>query len=227
VSFVAAGVLFTRLAGTAVIHEKRRSFAHDLQEGWQAFSQTRWVWFTTACIGLMNVVTAGPWLILGPLLTTDLYGPAVWGVLLSVRASGLLVMSIVTYRRSAPYRLRTSLVVGMVSNVALLGLALHAPVFLLLLCALIGGMAYAFGGIVWETSLQTHVPRESLSRIASYDELVSYAAIPLGQLAVGGVVAAVGLTSVAGWAAIVYALSSLAPLLLTDVRRLPATNRPR
>ena len=45
---------------------------------------------------------------------------------------------------------------------------------------------------LWETSLQEHVPDRALSRVSSYDYLTSAGLIPLGNLTIGIVSAAVG-----------------------------------
>jgi len=46
---------------------------------------------------------------------------------------------------------------------------------------------------LWETSLQEHVPDRALSRVSSYDYLTSAGLIPLGNLTIGFVTAAIGL----------------------------------
>jgi hypothetical protein len=75
---------------------------------------------------------------------------------------------------------------------------------------------------VWESTLQRHVPGESLSRVSSYDWFGSLAFYPLG-LAVWGPVAAVIGISVSLWLAFGIAVTlTLALLSVPDIRHLPA-----
>jgi hypothetical protein len=56
-----------------------------------------------------------------------------------------------------------------------LAIALHAPLLPLLVAATVNGLAWAFWSIMWQTSVQTHVSPELLSRVtlcsAQPDEL--------------------------------------------------------
>jgi MFS family permease len=86
------------------------------------------------------------------------------------------------------------------------------------------GMALAIS--VWESTLQRHVPGESLSRVSSYDWFGSLAFYPLG-LAVWGPVAAVIGISVSLWLAFGLAVFlTLALISVPDIRHLPAAPPP-
>ncbi len=87
--------------------------------------------------------------------------------------------------------------------------------------AFIAGLGSSVMAISWDTSLQEHVPPQLLSRVSSYDDLLSYAAIPIGQLSVGPLAARFGGFRVTTVAGIVYAVVPLIPLLSATVRRLP------
>ena len=66
--------------------------------------------------------------------------------------------------------------------------------------------------------MQQRVPRDTLSRVASFDDLFSFAAIPLSQLAVGPLVAAIGASRLALLCGVGYLVASLLPLLSREVR---------
>ena len=59
-------------------------------------------------------------------------------------------------------------------------LAVGAPVALIALGAVLIGFGMMFGNTVWEATLQSHVPLESLSRVSAYDWFGSIAFAPLG-----------------------------------------------
>ncbi|MEV4439225.1 MFS transporter, partial [Streptomyces sp. NPDC049577] len=100
-----------------------------------------------------------------------------------------------------------------------LGARLGAP--WLVVAAFVAGLGTSLTAIAWDTSLQEHVPSHVLSRVSSYDDLLSYLAIPVGQLAVGPLAGAFGGFRVATAAGALYVAAALAPLASTAVRRLP------
>jgi hypothetical protein len=79
---------------------------------------------------------------------------------------------------------------------------------------------------VWESTLQRHVPGESLSRVSSYDWFGSLAFYPLGLAVWGPIAAAVGI-SVSLWLAFGLAVAMTLTLLsVPDIRHLPAAPPP-
>jgi hypothetical protein len=73
---------------------------------------------------------------------------------------------------------------------------------------------------LWETTMQSHVPTEALSRVSAYDWFGSLTFQPLGFALSGPVAAGIGIATTL-WAAAVLELVLVASLLLVrDVRRL-------
>jgi MFS family permease len=102
-----------------------------------------------------------------------------------------------------------------------LGAGLHAPY--LIAAAFIAGLGSAVASVSWDTSLQEHVPPQALSRVCSFDDLLSYAAIPVGQLSVGPLASAFGGFRVATVAGVIYVGAALFPLAFKPVRQLTHT----
>jgi len=90
--------------------------------------------------------------------------------------------------------------------------------------ALLAGVGSAVTGITWDTALQQHVPHHVLSRVAFYDNLGSFATVPLGQLAGVPIAATLGSARVAIGGAILWAALTLGALTAPSVRNL---HRPR
>jgi hypothetical protein len=174
----------------------------------------------------LNLVNVGPWQILGPTLTKERSGEAAWGLVLSVRAIGLLAMSVPMYRLILRHPLRSGNLLGVLGALPLLALGLGLAAPWLMACAFVGALGFTVAGIAWDTSLQQHVPRETLSRIASFDDLLSFAAIPVSELLVGPAAAQFGGRNVALWCGVAYALVTLAPLAARSVRDLPSISDP-
>ncbi len=74
---------------------------------------------------------------------------------------------------------------------------------------------------LWETSMQEHIPSASLSRVSSYDYLTSAGVIPLGNVLVGLVSAAVGLHASLVGMSVVGVGAALIIASVPSVRTLP------
>ncbi|HWO65874.1 MAG TPA: MFS transporter [Umezawaea sp.] len=216
-TFLVAAAFLTRLPATPG-SAGSGSLLPDIRDGWREFRSRRWVWTAALAFCVFNLANVGAWQVLGPALT----GPAAWGLVLSVRAVGLLVMSLLMYRVSPPHPLRTGALIAATGGFPLVALGVDAPLPALVGCAFVGAMGFATWGVVWDTALQQHVPAGVLSRVASYDDLLSFGSIPLSLLLVGPAAAAWGPEAVALVCGVVCALSSVAPLVVREFRDLRA-----
>ena len=141
----------------------------------------------------------GAWSALGSVVAArDLGGAAAWGSVLAAMGVGALAGSLV----ATQVRPRRPLVfVALTDGLFALPLAFLAavpPVALLACGALLAGAGMMLGLSVWESTLQRHIPAESLSRISSYDWFGSRAFSPLGLVIWAPVGAAIGSASRCG-----------------------------
>ncbi|MEO6090427.1 MAG: MFS transporter [Umezawaea sp.] len=217
-SFLLAAVFLTRLPATARASTARGSLLPDIRDGWREFRSRRWVWTASLAFCVFNLANVGAWQVLGPSLT----GPAAWGLVLSVRAAGLLVMSLLMSRISPRRPLRFGALLAATGGFPLVALGTGAAFPVLAACAFVAALGFAAWGVLWDTTFQQHVPGDVLSRVASYDDPLSFGSIPLGLLLVGPAAAAWGAETVALVCGIVVAASSLAPLTARSFRDLPA-----
>ncbi|MGW7542575.1 hypothetical protein ACWGKQ_15885 [Streptomyces sp. NPDC054770] len=139
----------------------------------------------------------------------------------------MLLASAAMYRIAVRRFLRTGQVWLSLGAIPLVVLGLHGGFLWLLLAAFAAGLGEGVMGIGWETSLQENVPTAMLSRIAAYDDLVSFVAVPVGQIAVGPLAMAFGDTRVAVVGGIVFGVTSLLPLLSASVRQLEQPQKPQ
>jgi len=192
----------------------------DIREGWTEFRSRTWVWVVVAVFTAMNLVHMGVWEVLGPVIAEETFGAGGWGIVLSAYAVGLLVVALVMYRVTTTHLLRAGQVAVALGGVPVVLLGLGAPVPVLAAAAFVAGLGAGLFGIAWETSLQEHVPEHALSRVASYDALGSFIAIPLGQLAVVPIALLAGNGPVAVVGGVLYAVLALAALGSRSVRDL-------
>jgi MFS family permease len=219
---VAAGCMGL-LRVPAVGRQQPTSVLHDLRVGWGEFTSRTWVWLVVVSVGVMNVIIAGVWVTLGPVIAKDSFGIGPWGWVLSAQSFGLLVMTVLLTRVS----LRRPLLAGMVglllTALPMLVLGIDPEVVPLVLLSFAAGAGMEVFGIGWSTALQEQVPEEVLSRVFSYDALGSFVAIPVGQLLAGPLAQWLGTREVAVGGAVLYAVVAAATLLSRSVRELSST----
>lgn len=194
----------------------------ELREGWQLFRRTTWLWLVVGAFALLNALHEGGFNTLGPVRAKETaIGATGWGWAMSVQAAGLLIATLFFLR----WQLQRPLLVGM-AGCALFGLPMMVLGWSphtgpLLLAAFVSGIGIQTYSLGWHLAMQEHIPDELLSRAYSYDQLGSYAAIPIGQLAVGPLAELYGVGPVISVAGLAYVVICLATLLSGTVRGLP------
>jgi MFS family permease len=199
------------------------NFLTELREGWHEFSSRTWLWVIVLAFGFLNAAETGAFNVLGPLVAREeLGGAGAYGGLLAAQAAGLVVGGVIALR----FRPARPLLVGCAAMAGLppvlILLALGAPLPVLLIAALLMGIGIETFAVLWDTSLQQHVPQQALSRVSSYDALGSFVFIPLGQIAAGPTADLLGRDEALYLAAGVVTVAILAMLATTDIRRLQA-----
>ncbi|WP_307849064.1 MFS transporter [Micromonospora sp. U56] len=222
-TFAIAAMAFTgvRVAAPAAT-STRTSIVADLREGWTEFTARTWVWVVVLGFMILNAALAGGVNVLGPAVADDTIGRSAWGVVLAAETAGMVVGGLIALR----IRVRRLLLLGVACMFAesflLLGLALAPTIVVLLAAGLAVGIAVEQFAVAWDTSIAQHIPADRLARVYSYDMLGSWVAIPLGQVAVGPVAAAIGTRDTLLILATLVVLAVLGMLASRDVRRLQA-----
>jgi len=219
-SWLAAGLLLTRVHLPARVRAAGTSMLRDLREGWSVFRGHTWLWVVVAGFGVMNGIHAGAWFTLGPALARDSFGVRGWGYVLSAESAGFLVMTLLMLR----LHLRRPLLAGMLGmslfSVPLLMLGLDPHVLPLVVTAFLAGAGMEVFGIGWSVTMQEHIDERVLSRAYSYDALGSFVAMPLGQIVYGPLGETFGYRPVLVASAVVYLATVLLVLSSRSVRDL-------
>ncbi len=217
----AACLLRLRMPAPGVAAE---SFLADLREGWAAFRSRTWVWGFVACIAVGNLLW-GAWSALGPVVADrHLGGAPAWGTVLAALGAGGLAGGLLAMRVDPRRPLVLAALASAVLAVPLGLLALGVPVAVLVLGALLAGTGLMLANVVWESTLQRHVPADALSRVSAYDWFGSLAFYPLGLALWGPVSVAIGVDAALWVAAVLFVVTTLAVLAVPDVRRLRASH---
>ncbi len=202
------------------------SILAELRAGWREFITRSWLWTVVLAFSLINAAESGSLGVVGPLVADETIGRAAWGFVLSAEAIGMVLGALTALR----VRPRRTLLVGMLGIAAMLPflviLAVHPTTPLLIVAAVVSGLGVETFGIYWDLSMQQHIPQQILSRVYSYDMLGSLMFIPIGQIAAGPLVAAVGTETTLLVAAGVIATVTAATIAVPSVRRLERTDLP-
>jgi predicted MFS family arabinose efflux permease len=195
-------------------------FIADLAAGWKEVRARTWLWASLIGFGLNNLAGA-TFFVLGPVVfEEELGGASRWGAALGIGSVGGLVGGIVALRWRPRRPLLASVVVWSATALPLAALAGPQPALVIGVAAAFSFMSVALGNTIWEAMLQEQIPNEVLSRVSSYDWLVSLVFQPLGFALAGPLAATVG-TDTTLWAAAALSVAVHASLLLLpDVWRL-------
>jgi len=194
------------------------TFLADLREGWGVFRSMTWVWAIVLAAALGNMIWAA-WSVLGPVIAErSLGGAAAWGFVLGAMGVGALIGSVVAIRARPERPLVWATIAYGLVVFPLAFLAAGVPLALLAIGGLLGGLSSMLGNTIWEATLQSHVPEESLGRVSAYDWFGSMAFNPLGMAIWGPIAAGIGV-STALWVAVVVLACISGTLLATPAIR--------
>ncbi len=223
-SFLISAVL---LFGMRIPHAERlpkASMISDLRTGWREFASRQWVWVIVLQFSLSNACYNGGINVLGPLVAKQHLGGALaWSAFAAARAVGLLAGSVVALRVRPRYPMRAATLATFGFVPAFFMLAVAAPVWALAASGFLIGVCVDIFTVLWETGLQTHIPKTAISRVGAYDSLGSVAAVPLGMAAAGPAAATFGETATLVVGGLITMLVNTCALLSPQVRKLPAT----
>lgn len=226
-TFFMAAALLTGMRGIKAAAAGGTSFISDLVEGWSEFISHRWLWTIVAQFSLMLVGFFGAFMVLGPVVAQrDLSGASSWAAIVGGQAAGLLAGGLITlrWRPQRPLLVATIAVFGNALPIA--GMAMGAPLSVIVTAAVINGLGMEVFGVFWYTALHEHVAREALSRVSSYDALGSIALTPVGLIAAGPISDVIGIDATLWLGVALIVVPTAVVLLVPEVRTLGPT-RPR
>ena len=204
----------------AASQPKARSLLSDLAAGWAEFSSRPWLWTGTVQFALFNLLTWGPYLVLGPVLARNYLGGAgAWGAILACYGGGAILGGLLALGRRPTRPLVIATLATFGFPLPPLALALHLPVAAVAGGALLAGLGSALGGALWTTVTQQQVPARALSRVAAFNMVGAFAFGPVAFAAAGPAATAFGSRAVLGFGAAWAALGTLAVLAVPSVRQ--------
>lgn len=193
----------------------------DLREGWNEFRSRTWLWTIVVQFSLVNAAQASAMGVLGPAVAKQhLGGAAAWGAILTCQTVGLMLGGLLMLR-ARPKRVLVVANCGiLIAVLPLVLLGIPAPTAAIAAGAAVAGIGIESFTVLWDTSMQEHIPQDKLSRVYSYDALGSWALIPAAQGAIGPIAESIGTRATLFGVAAIVIVPTLAVLAVPDVRRL-------
>jgi MFS family permease len=198
----------------------------DIRDGFREVRSRDWVWATLASFCVALFTGLAPWFVLGPLVAREQYGEiGVYGAVSAVLGIGTIAGSLIGIGWRPRFPMRAAMLAIILWPAAAVLYAVGATLWLVLPAILIGGGGIALFDVWWTTALAERIPADKLSRVSSYDWMVSLALLPLGYVLAGPLASALGSVDVLLGGSVLAAVAlalGLLPRQTRKLERLPA-----
>jgi MFS family permease len=204
----------------------RQNFLSELHEGWREVRSRTWLSAGLVAASFANISIA-TYFVLGPLVAEDeLGGAEAWGIALAGGPIGAVIGSMLALRLRPRRPLFVAFLIWTVPSLQLLALVPPLPALALACAAAASVLAVELGNVFWNTVVQRDVPEHALSRVNSYDWMVSLLFMPLGYTIAPVLAEQIGRDRTLVLAAAIAAIGNLAALTVPSVRAYRAMPAP-
>jgi MFS family permease len=221
-TFLVSAAFLARLAVPAVVRSRPPAgFVTELRDGWQEVRSRTWLWVMLLRAMLVLCIVVAPFQVLGPIALRDQgYGAASWGLVSAVFSAGMLIGAGIALRYRPKRPMITVALTGSLAVFAPLTLALGGGPLALAIVQGVRGIGVGVLVAVWNTTVQTQVPREALGRVTAWDWMASLALWPAGLAIAGPASEVLGVTTASWLSAGLGIVVSVWVLFVRDVWRL-------
>ena len=221
ITFFIAGIVVWNLDLPSKTRIESPGIIHDLKVGWREFISRSWVVTMVFAFAIINMAFESMLQVLGPLnFHSGNTGPREWSLNLAGLTAGMTIGGIIVLKKKFKRPLYIAMVLIAISTVWDFSLALDLPLIITILAAVFSGITVEFFMVTWATSLQSHVPEESFSRVNAYDALGSYGIAPLGIVIAGPLAAHFGVNTILFATGALTFVAACASLTVKSVRNL-------
>jgi len=196
VTFAVSAACLAAMRDITEAKAARERLTRGMAEGLRYCRSQPWLWWSMLALGLANMVCFAPTTALTALIVRDAFhgGPVAFAIMVAAVGSGGAIASVIAARLPAPRRpVAMMWTAWIAAGLLTAGVGLSPWLWLAdVLFGLAWGMVY-YGNIVWITTLQARTPATLLGRVSSVDWLISLSLTPLGTIAAGAAVLAIGI----------------------------------
>ena len=215
----ALGLAPLRKLGTAR-DESDEPMSRRLVTGWHEFRSRSWLWGVIAVWAVYGLFVFGPALPLGAALLTEQHGAGGYGWIASADGAGTIIGGLLGMRVRPTRPLVAGASAMFFFSLNPLAPALGWSFSVTALTGVVAGCGFAFWGVMWATSVQSHIPLAVLSRVSAYDVAGSIMVIPLGRALAGPAAGLVGADRVLLFSSVVGILCIAVMLCIPAIRGL-------
>jgi DHA3 family tetracycline resistance protein-like MFS transporter len=183
-TFVVSAIALALMTSTPKPSRKEdATMLGDIKEGLHYVIHTRWLWTTSASVTLVNAFVLTPMFVLIPYflrhnlhLAKDYVGFAVAAAGVTGALGALVVANLPMPKR----RVRMMWIYWSIGSLAALVMGVATNFWEVIIFPVVVSPMIIFGNVIFESMMQSEVPRELLGRASSVDWFVSLGVAPLG-----------------------------------------------
>ena len=222
ISFFVSGVMiftFRHVTPRAEITEN--TVFDDLKHGWQVFRSFRWIVVIVISFSFIVMCWAAAESVLGPLIALEHFnGPKSWSLVITAESAGLIVGALIALKIKPKFPMRFLMISSFTITFYIWTMAKPQSLVLIAFGAFLFGITLDLWGTLWSTALQRKVPRDSLSRVSSFDAMGSMIFKPVGLAIAAPLSVLFGIDNFLLILAGITAVAILVPLLDPTVRNM-------
>jgi MFS family permease len=186
----------------------------SIREGWREVRARAWVWATLASFCVALFCGLASWYVLGPVVAREQYGHlAVYGIVEAAIGFGTVIGSLVGVGWRPRHPMRLGMLATLLWPLSAVLYASGVTLIVVIPASVLGGTGFALFDVWWLTALAERIPPQALSRVTSYDWMVSLGLLPIGYALMGPLAAQLGAVNVllggSALAAVAFALGLL------------------
>lgn len=177
------------------IRKEGATMIGDIKEGLHYVVRTRWLWTTSLSVTLVNAFVLTPMFVLIPYflrhnlhLAKDYVGFAVAAAGVSGALGALVVANLPMPKR----RIRMMWIYWSIGSMTALVMGIATNFWEVIIFPIVVSPTIIFGNVIFESMMQSEVPRELLGRVSSVDWFVSLGVAPLGLVIASQVANVIG-----------------------------------
>ena len=221
-SFFVSGLLvFTFRHLTSRAEHTENTMIDDLRHGWKVFISFRWIVIIVAVFSFIVMCWAAAENVLGPLIALEHFdGAKSWSYVITAESVGLVVGSLIAIKVKPKYPMRFLMLSSFTITFYIASLAKPQSLAVIAVGAFLFGITLDLWGTLWSTALQRKVPRDSLSRVSSFDAMGSLMFRPIGLAIAAPLSTLLGMETFIYILAVITVFAIVLPLFNSEVRNM-------
>jgi MFS family permease len=219
--FISGLMIFTFRHLTPRAEQTENTMLDDLLHGWKVFLSFRWIVIIVGAFSFIVMCWAAAENVLGPLIALEHFnGPKSWSFVISAESAGLIVGSLIAIKIKPKYPMRFLMLSSFTITFYIWSLAKPQSLLMIAFGAFLFGITLDLWGTLWSTALQRKVPRDSLSRVSSFDAMGSMMFRPIGLAIAAPLSTLLGIENFLQILAAITVVAIIVPLLDPQVRNM-------